>query len=166
MYILSNKSNTPNIKLNHRFIFTLKDYMSVYVRYEYDKMFESTTKNCDHWAMTWFIGDCNLRSITENGYKMVVKIQKKLKRFFKSGRSMSLFYREKWYIVAFILTNDTRKNCRVRMRHIMSKAVLMSVKCWLQTVLCILKTFIKRQYPKLCLEFGSVCDMRMLTIKW
>ena len=36
------------IKLNHRFIFTMKDWMSVYVRYEYDKIFESTTKNHDH----------------------------------------------------------------------------------------------------------------------
>ena len=42
--------------------------MSVYVRYEYDKMFESTTKKYDHWTMTWLVGDCNLRSITENGY--------------------------------------------------------------------------------------------------
>ena len=42
--ILSNKSNAPNIKLNHIFIFTLTDYMSAYVRYEYDKMFESKTK--------------------------------------------------------------------------------------------------------------------------
>ena len=47
-YILSNKRNAPNIKLNHRFIFTMKDWMSVYVRYEYDKMFESTTKKYDH----------------------------------------------------------------------------------------------------------------------
>ena len=47
-YILSNKRNAPNIKLNHRFIFTLEDYMSVDVRYEYDEMFESTTKGCDH----------------------------------------------------------------------------------------------------------------------
>ena len=46
--VLSNKRNAPNIKLNHRFIFTLKDWMSVYVRYEYDKMIESTTKKYDH----------------------------------------------------------------------------------------------------------------------
>ena len=44
VYILSNKSNSPNIKLNHRFIFTLTYYMIVNVIYEYDKMFESTTK--------------------------------------------------------------------------------------------------------------------------
>ena len=47
--------------------------MSVNVRYEYDEMFKSTTKSCDHWTMTWFIGDCNLRLITANGYEMVVK---------------------------------------------------------------------------------------------
>ena len=41
---------------------------------------------------------------------------------------MSLFYRQKWDIVAFIWTNDKREHCRVRMRHIMSKAMLMSVK--------------------------------------
>ena len=40
---------------------------------------------------------------------------------------MSLFQRQKWDIVAFILTNDKREHCRVRMRHIMSKAVLISV---------------------------------------
>ena len=39
---------------------------------------------------------------------------------------MSLCYRQKWDIVAFILTYDKREHCRVRMRHIMSKAVLMS----------------------------------------
>ena len=50
---------------------------------------------------------------------------------------MSLFYRQKWDIVDFILTNDTREPCRVRMRRIMTEAVLMSVQCWLQTVLCI-----------------------------
>ena len=43
-YILSNKSNAPNIKLNHRFIFTLTDYMSVYVRYEYDKCLNQRQK--------------------------------------------------------------------------------------------------------------------------
>ena len=35
---------------------------------------------------------------------------------------MSLFYRKKLDIVAFILTNDKRVHCRVRMRHIMPKA--------------------------------------------
>ena len=40
---------------------------------------------------------------------------------------MSLFYRQKWDIVAFILTNDKREPCRVRMRHITTEAVLMSV---------------------------------------
>ena len=62
---------------------------------------------------------------------------------------MLLFYRQKWDIVAFILTNDKREPCRVRMRRIMTEAVLMSVQCWLQTVLCILKTFIERQCPLL-----------------
>ena len=42
--------------------------MSGYVRYEYDKKFESTTKKHDHWTMTWLVGDYNLRLITENGY--------------------------------------------------------------------------------------------------
>ena len=43
--------------------------MSVYVRYEYDQMFESTTKKkYDHWTMTSLVGDCKLPSITENGY--------------------------------------------------------------------------------------------------
>ena len=50
---------------------------------------------------------------------------------------MSLFYRQKWDIAAFILTNDKREHCRVRMRRIIIKAVLMPVQCWLQTVLCI-----------------------------
>ena len=79
---------------------------------------------------------------------------------------MSLFHRQLWDIVASILTNDKREHCRVRMRRIMPKAVLMSVQCWLKTVLCILKTFIERQCPKLCLEFGSVSDVRMRNIKW
>ena len=79
---------------------------------------------------------------------------------------MSLFYRQKWDIVAFILTNDKRELCRVRTRRIMTQAVLMSVQCWVQIVLCILKTFIERQCPILCFEFGSVCDMRMRNIKW
>ena len=47
--------------------------MSVYVRYEFDKMFKSTTKNYDNWTMTSLIGDCNLRLIRENGYEMVEK---------------------------------------------------------------------------------------------
>ena len=78
---------------------------------------------------------------------------------------MSLFYRQKWDIGAFILTNDKREPCHVRMRRIMNEAWLMSVQCWLQTVLCILKTFIERQCPILCFEFGSVCDMRTRNIK-
>ena len=60
---------------------------------------------------------------------------------------MSLFYRQKWDIVVFILTNDKREPCRVRIRRIMTEAVLMPVQCWLQTVLRILKTFIERQCP-------------------
>ena len=79
---------------------------------------------------------------------------------------MSLFYRQKCDIVAFILTNDKQKHCRVRMRRIRTEVVLMSVQCWLQTVLCILKSFVERQCPKLCFEFGSVCDMRMRNITW
>ena len=42
---------------------------------------------------------------------------------------MSLSYRKKWDIVAFILTNDKQERCRVRMRRIMTEAVLMSVQC-------------------------------------
>ena len=56
---------------------------------------------------------------------------------------MSLFYRQNWDIVAFILTNDKREPCHVRMRRIMTEAVLISVQYWLQTVLCILKTIIE-----------------------
>ena len=79
---------------------------------------------------------------------------------------MSLFYRQKWDIVAFILTNDKREPCRLRMRRIMTEDVLMSVQSWLQIVLCILKTYIEIQCQMLCFEFGSVCDMRMRNIKW
>ena len=42
---------------------------------------------------------------------------------------MSLFYRQKLDIVAFILTNDKPEPCRVRMRRIMTETVLMSVQC-------------------------------------
>ena len=42
---------------------------------------------------------------------------------------MSLFYRQKWDIVAFIFTNDKRELCSVRMRRIMSKVVLMYLQC-------------------------------------
>ena len=41
---------------------------------------------------------------------------------------MSLFFRQKWDIVAFILTNDKRTPCRVKMRRSMTEAVLMSVQ--------------------------------------
>ena len=37
---------------------------------------------------------------------------------------MSLFSRQKWDIVAFILTNDKREHCRVRMRRIMTEDVV------------------------------------------
>ena len=47
----------------------------------------------------------------------------------KYGQLMSLFYRQKWDLVAFILTNDKQETCRVRMRRIMTKGVLMSVQC-------------------------------------
>ena len=43
---------------------------------------------------------------------------------------MSLSYRQKWDIVAIILTNEKQEHCRERMRRIMTEAVLMSVKCW------------------------------------
>ena len=79
---------------------------------------------------------------------------------------MSLSYRQKWDIVALILTNDKQEHCRVRMRRIMTEAVLMLVQCWYQTALCILKSFIERQCPKYCFEFGNVCDMRIRNIKW
>ena len=79
---------------------------------------------------------------------------------------MPFSYRQKWYIVAVILTNDKQEHCRVRLRHIMTEAVLMSVLCWLHTLLWILQLFIERQCAKLCLEFGSVSDMRMRNIKW
>ena len=79
---------------------------------------------------------------------------------------MSLFYRQKWVIVAFILTDDKREHCRIRMRRVMTEAVLIFVQCGLQTVLSIFKTFIERQCRKLCFEFVSVCDMRMRNIKW
>ena len=82
------------------------------------------------------------------------------------GRLMSLFYCQKWDIVAFIMTKDKREPCRVRMRCIMTEAVLISDQCWLQTILCILKTFIERQCPVLCFEFRSVCGIRMRNIKW
>ena len=42
---------------------------------------------------------------------------------------MSLFHRQEWDIVAFILTKDKREHRRVRIRRIMSKAVLISVQC-------------------------------------
>ena len=41
---------------------------------------------------------------------------------------MSLSYSQLWDIVAFILTNDRQEHCRVRMRRIMTEAVLMSVQ--------------------------------------
>ena len=40
---------------------------------------------------------------------------------------MSLFFIQKWEIVAFNLINDKREHCRVCMRRIMTEAVLMSV---------------------------------------
>ena len=44
---------------------------------------------------------------------------------------MSLSNRQKWDTVAFILTNDKREHCHVRMRRIMTEDVLMSAQCWL-----------------------------------
>ena len=41
---LATKETPENIALNHRFISALKDFMNVYVRYEYNKMFKPTTK--------------------------------------------------------------------------------------------------------------------------
>ena len=43
---------------------------------------------------------------------------------------MSLSYRQKWDIVAFILTNNKQEQCPERMRRIMTKPVLMSVQCF------------------------------------
>ena len=43
-YILSNKRNAPNRKLNHNFSSTVKVFMNIGVRYIYDKTFESTIK--------------------------------------------------------------------------------------------------------------------------
>ena len=48
LYILSNKRNAPNRKLNHKFSSTLKVFMNIDVRYKYDKMFESTIKLRDY----------------------------------------------------------------------------------------------------------------------
>ena len=42
--ILSNKRNARIIKLNHKFILALKDSMNICVRYEYNRLFLSTTK--------------------------------------------------------------------------------------------------------------------------
>ena len=64
---------------------------------------------------------------------------------------MSLLYRQKWEIVAFILINDKWEYCRVRMHRIMTEAVLMSVQCWLQTVLCILKNIHRKTMSKIML---------------
>ena len=52
-YILRNKRNARNIELNYKFIFTVKNSKSIYVKYEYNKMFESMTKLHDHRTMTW-----------------------------------------------------------------------------------------------------------------
>ena len=67
-YILSNKRNARNIKLNNKFILALKDSMSICVRYEYNKMFLSTTNFCNYLPLTWLIGNFYLRPITENGF--------------------------------------------------------------------------------------------------
>ena len=40
LHILSYKRNAPNIKLNHKFIFTLKYSVSICAIYEYDKISE------------------------------------------------------------------------------------------------------------------------------
>ena len=47
-YILSNKRNAPNRKLNHKLRSTVKVLLNKDVRYEYDKTFESTIKLRDY----------------------------------------------------------------------------------------------------------------------
>ena len=37
LYILSNKRNAPNIKLNHKFVITVEVFMNINVSYEYVK---------------------------------------------------------------------------------------------------------------------------------
>ena len=46
-YILSNKRNAPNRKLNHKLRYTVKVLMNIDVRYKYDKTFESREKGRD-----------------------------------------------------------------------------------------------------------------------
>ena len=84
--------------------------------------------------MTWLIGNCILRSITENMYKMVVKnipvylislnqtlfLKGKTQKIFRN-LSICLFYRTKWDIVALILTDDKWEHGRLRMRRIMAE---------------------------------------------
>ena len=48
VYILSNKRNAQNRKLNEKFSSTVKVFMNIDVRYKYDKMFESTIKLPDY----------------------------------------------------------------------------------------------------------------------
>ena len=79
---------------------------------------------------------------------------------------MSVFYIQKWDSVAHILNTHKLVHCRVRMRRIFAEAMLTSFQCLLHTVKCILTTFIERQWTKLCLEFYSVCGIRMRNIKW
>ena len=73
-YILSNKRNAPNRKLNHKFSSTVKLFMNIDIRYKYDKKFRSTINLRDYWTMTFWKGDYHLRPIVENGYKRIVKI--------------------------------------------------------------------------------------------
>ena len=73
-YILSNKSNAQNRKLNHKFSSTVKVFMNIDVRYIYDKTFESTIKLRDYWTMTFLKGYYHLHPITEHGYPRIVKI--------------------------------------------------------------------------------------------
>ena len=46
--IPSNKRNAPNIKVNQKFVVTMKVFMNINVMYEYVKMFESMTKLRDY----------------------------------------------------------------------------------------------------------------------
>ena len=113
------------------------------------------------------MGDCNLRPIIENGYKMVEKYQlpvflktkqsawkKTEKDFFPNGTVDECLY--------FIAKNETVsvlswhsinwEQCRIRMYRIMDEAVLRSFQSWLQNVLYTLKAFVERQWPKVCMN--------------
>ena len=78
------------------------------------------------------------------------------------------------YVTAQMCSPPDRKNTRDFSKRWINVFVLLrkwdiiaegtSFQRWLQTVLCILKTSIERQWPKLYIEFDSLCDMRMCNI--